>query len=156
MDIAPPLWDIEDDGAAAAPHRVGWIGDHGAMGGAGITEPHGALLSSVLVQVWFTFGSGVARHGSQVVQIRIRFSSFRFGSVGSEGRMRFRCSSGLARLGAAAVQIRLRIGTDVVQIRCSTGSELLQIQRLSRFGAELDQVWSIFGADLGQVWHGAA
>ena len=60
--------------------------------------------------------------------------------------MQFRCGSGLARLGTAAVQIRFRICTDLVQIQFMTGSESLQIlfcwaQRQSRFGSELDQVW---------------
>ena len=144
--VAPPLWDIEDAGAAVPPHQVGWIEDHGATGGTGVTEPHGAWLSSGVVQVWFTFGSGLARLGLLAVQIRIRFGSFRFGSAGSEGQMQFRCGSGLARLGTAAVQIRCRICTDLVQIQFMTGSESLQIlfcwaQRQSRFGSELDQVW---------------
>ena len=78
----------------------------------------------------------------------------------------FRFGSGLARLGATAVQIRFRIGSDLARprLKASFGSELVQVwhgwpQWRFRFGSALVPSGSdsdLIRARFGQVWHGWA
>ena len=133
---APPLGEVEDDGATG-----------GAVGGSGSSPPPGEVdrrrrghgghggrrgddsgAWAGAGQRRIRFGSGLARLGAKVVQIWFRFGS------------------GLARLGAKAVQIWFRFGSAWGK----GGSDLVQVwlgwgQRRFRFGSDLVQIWFRFG-----------
>ncbi len=106
---------------------------------------HGALQH----QRSSSLGSGLARLGPQVVQLRFRLGSglARFGL--KVVQLLFRFGSDLARLGSNVFQLRFRFGSGLVHI----GSKVVQ-----RFGADLVpglvRRWFSFGSDLVQVRHG--